>query len=307
MKNLKQLIFASLILLFASSTLATQKLTLVLDWFANPDQAPIFVAKQQGFFQQAGLDVHIIAPADPADGPKMVAVGKADIAIDYQPSYMMAVAEGLPLTQVGTLIATPLDCLVVLKSSNIKSIKDLKGKTIAYSDPATDFVTLKSMLKENDMSLKDVKLVDVKYNLTQALLAKKVDAAIGLMRNFELIQLQLAGEPGRAFYPEDYGMPSYSELIFVVNKKQAKSEKIQKFLFAVSQGVQYLVNHPETSWQTFAKNHPILNNQLNKQAWFATLSRFALRPAARDKARCLALANYLEKNLDLIIPGGVCN
>jgi putative hydroxymethylpyrimidine transport system substrate-binding protein len=110
-----------------------EKLVILLDWFANPNHAPLFVAQQQGYFKEYGLDVELLGPADPSDPPKLVAAGKADIAITYQPQFMEQVDQGLPLIRIGTLIDKPLACLVVLKKGPIQSIQDLKGKRIGYS------------------------------------------------------------------------------------------------------------------------------------------------------------------------------
>ena len=93
---------------------AEDKLTVLLDWFVNPDHAPLYVAKEKGYFREAGLDVELVAPADPNDPPKLVAAGKADLAISYQPQLQMQAAEGLPLTRIGTLISTPLNTVVAL-------------------------------------------------------------------------------------------------------------------------------------------------------------------------------------------------
>ncbi len=144
-RTIAGLFLALLLQLVMLPALASQKLTLMLDWFVNPDHAPIFVAQQQGFFKQQGLSVTIIPPADPSDPPKLVAVGKVDIAIDYQPHVLISKAQGLPLVQVGTLVATPLNALAVLQSSPYKTIKDLKGKTIGYSSGSTDYVMLKGL------------------------------------------------------------------------------------------------------------------------------------------------------------------
>lgn len=283
-----------------------QKLTVVLDWFVNPDHAPLFVAQQQGYFKDEGLQVKFMAPADPADPPKLVAAGKADIAVDYQPHVLMEISQGLPIVQIGTLIATPLNCLAVLADSPIHSIQDLKGKRIGYSEGGADSAMLRGMLARSGLTLKDVDLVNVRYNLTQALLSKNVDAVIGVMRNFELIQLQLLGHPARAFYPEENGMPPYDELVLITRQGRQQDPRIRHFLAAVGMGVQYLVNHPASSWQMFAKRHPELNNSLNHQAWLATLSRFALRPSASDPQRCERLATYLQQNFSAKISAKVC-
>ena len=127
---------------------AAKPLTLVLDWFANPDHAPIFVAQQQGFFKQQGLKVNIISPADPADPAKLVAAGHADLAITYQPQLVIQASQGLPLVRIAALIDTPLNCLTVNAAGPIHSLADLKGKTIAYSSGAVDQAALKVMLEK---------------------------------------------------------------------------------------------------------------------------------------------------------------
>jgi putative hydroxymethylpyrimidine transport system substrate-binding protein len=270
-------------------------LTVILDWYVNPDHAPLFIAQQQGFFAKEGLVVKLIGPADPVDPPKLVAAGKADLAITYQPQLVLQVERGLPLVRIATLIATPLSCLVVRADSPIHSLADLKGKRIGYSTSGMDSTTLTTMLQHAGLTTQDVELINVRYNLTQALLTKKVDAINGMMRNFELAQLQQAGIPGRAFFPEENGMPSYDELVIVAQRDALKDPRLPAFLRALEQGVQYLINHPEQTWEQFAKAHPELDNDLNKQAWFATLPRFALRPAALDQGRYEKLAAFLQQ------------
>src|SRR5215475_4292611 len=122
---MKRLILALAIILAGGRADAADKLTLILDWFVNPDHAPIIVAAQKGFFTEAGLDVEIVPPADPSDPPKLVAAGRADLAVSYQPTHQIQVSEGLPLVRIATLIATPLNSVIVLKGGPVQSIKDL--------------------------------------------------------------------------------------------------------------------------------------------------------------------------------------
>jgi putative hydroxymethylpyrimidine transport system substrate-binding protein len=272
-----------------------QKMTVLLDWFANPNHGPLFIAKEHGFFKEQGLDVDLIGPADPSDPPKLVAAGKADIAITYQPEFIKQVDQGLPLILIGTLIDKPLNCLVVLKDSNMQSIRDLKGKSIGYSGGMNN-ITLKVMLEKNGLSLHDVTAINVHYDLTQALLSKRIDAVIGMMPNFELIQMELAGHPGRAFYPTEQGMPTYSELIFVARNDHKRDEQYSRFLIAVKKGIDYVQKHPEETWQEFAKAHPELNDELNRRAWFVTLNEFTKNPAKLDKKNWQQFAKFLLKN-----------
>ena len=281
-------------LLAASPAAAADKLTLMLDWFVNPDHAPIIVADKRGYFAEQGLEVEIIAPADPNDPPKLVAAGEADIAISYQPQLHIQKDQGLPLTRIGTLVATPLNALVTLDDGPIKSIADLEGGKVGFSVGGFEDALLGAMLATHGLSLDDIELVNVNFALSPALLSGQVDAVIGAFRNFELNQLDLEGSPGRAFYPEEEGVPAYDELIFIANSAKLDDSRLPRFLDAIEAGTLYLMNHPEESFQLFIEGRPELNDELNRLAWQDTVPRFALRPAAMDTARYERFAAFLE-------------
>ncbi|MBT4933481.1 MAG: ABC transporter substrate-binding protein [Rhodospirillaceae bacterium] len=298
MTNFRPL-FASLLLIAATVTgqpaQAAEKMTVLLDWFVNPDHAPLIVAREKGYFAAAGLDVELIAPADPNDPPKLVAAGKADIAVSYQPQLHVQVEAGLPLVRIATLVATPLNSLVVLKDGPIETIADLKGKKIGYSIGGFEDAILGKMLAKAGLSLKDVTLINVNFSLSPSIISGQVDAVIGAFRNFELNQMDIVGRPGRAFYPEEEGVPPYDELILVAHKTSIGDSRMRRFVEAVEKATQYLVNHPEESWKLFISAHKDLDDELNKRAWAATLPRFALRPAALDKARYERFAVFLKE------------
>jgi putative hydroxymethylpyrimidine transport system substrate-binding protein len=194
---------------------AEHKITVLLDWFVNPDHAPLYVALEKGFFKEKGLEVEFIAPSNPNDPPKLVAAGQADLAVSYQNQHHLQVDQGLPLVRVATLIATPLNSLVVLKDGPIKSLSDLKGRAIGYSVGGFETLFVQVMLSQAGLTMNDVKLVNVNFSLSPSLLSGKVDAVIGAFRNFELNQMALENRPGRAFYVEEHGIPSYDELILI--------------------------------------------------------------------------------------------
>ena len=293
--SLKSLIFIGFIISISPSALANQKVTLLLDWFINPDHGPIIIAKEKGFFADKGLDVEIIAPADPADPPKLVAAGKADLAISYQPQLHLQVAEGMPLTRVGTLVATPLNCLLVLADGPIKNISDLKGIIVGFSLAGVEEVLLKTIRERNGVKLSDFALVNVNWSLSPSLMSKQVDAVIGAFRNFELNQMDIEGVKGRCFYLEEEGLPAYDELIYVANKTKLDRRMVKKFLDATELATQFMINHPQESWNIFKKTSKELDDELNKRAWVDTLPRFALRPAALDHGRYSRFEKFLKE------------
>ena len=298
-KSLRFIIFFLLsFVLFHHGTVTAgtpEKLTVILDWFVNPDHAPLVVAAEKGLFAAQGLEVELIAPADPNDPPKLVAAGRADLAVSYQPQLHVQVDQGLPLKRIGTLIATPLNSLVVLKDSPIKSIADLKGRRIGYSVGGFEDALLKALLARHGVKLDEVTLVNVNFSLAPSLIAGQVDAVIGAYRNFELNQMDLLNKPGRAFFLEEEGIPAFDELILVANRKHLADPRLRGFLRAVEQATQYILNHPQEAWQLFISHHKELDDELNRRAWRDTLSRFALRPAAVDNGRYKRFAQFLAQ------------
>ena len=289
---MKLRIIATAILLTISAS-AADKFTLILDWFVNPDHGPIIIAQENGYFADVNLEVKVIAPADPSDPPKMVAAGKADLAVSYQPQLHMQVAEGMPLKRVGTLVGTPLNCLLTLQNGPIKSIADLKGKKIGFSVAGVDEAILKQMLEHNGVKMSDIKLVNVNWSLSPSLMSRQVDAVIGAFRNFELNQMDIEGMPGKCFYPEQEGLPSYDELIYVANPDKMDADKVRRFLAATEKAVQFIINEPKKSWEIFSSTSKELQDKLNTRAWVDTLPRFALRPAALDQGRYIRFEKFL--------------
>jgi len=277
-----------------TSATSAEKLTVYLDWFVNPDHAPLVIAQSQGYFAQNGLEVELVAPSDPSAPPRLIAAGQGDIAISYQPQLHVQVAEGLPLTWIGTIAETPLNALVVLKDGPIKSIADLKGKKVGFSVGGFEDALLAAMLKQEGLSLDDVELININFSLSPSLITGSVDAVIGAFRNFELNQLDIEKHPGIAFYPEENGVPVYDELIFIAKKDRADDKRFRPFMDAVEKATLYLTNHPEEALDQFLKAYPDLDNELNRRAWVDTLPRFAKRPAALDRGRYERFAKFMK-------------
>ena len=292
---MKSIFLASAMSLCAAPLWAQDQMTLLLDWFVNPDHGPVIIAQEKGFFADVNLEVEVIAPADPSDPPKLVAAGKADLAISYQPQLHLQIHEGLPLQRVGTLVATPLNCLLVLKDGPIASPADLKGGKVGFSVGGVEEAVLGHVLNTHGLTLDDVDLINVNWSLSPALMSGQVDAVIGGFRNFELNQMDIEGVPGRCFYVEEEGLPPYDELIYVANPNTMDADMIRRFLTATEQATQYIINHPHEAWEIFSSTAPELQDELNKRAWADTLPRFALRPAAMDVGRYAAFETFLHQ------------
>ena len=300
-KTYFQILITTLSLLTSSmSQAAKDQITVLLDWFINPDHAPLIVAEQTGLFDKASLDVILVEPADPSLPPKLAAAKKADVAISYQPSLMVDLNNQLPLMRIGTIVNSPLNSLVVLADSGIQSISDLKGKTVGFSVGGFEDAVLGAMLESEGLTLDDVNLVNVNFALSPSLYAGKVDAVIGAFRNFELNQMDIDGRPGRAFYPEDHGVPAYEELILVAHPDYAGTDKLERFLTVLDQATRMIINDPETSYRSFVSFRPDdLDNELNRRAWRDTLPKLARETRQTDPNSWNQFARFM-KHRDLI-------
>ena len=295
-----RLFFTTFLLSFFAWFAQAEKLNLQLDWFVNPDHAALIVAQQKGFFAKNGIEVEIIEPADPSMPPKLVAAGKSDLAVGYQPQLYLDVDQSLPLVRIATLIATPLNSIVALKESNIKTLADFKGKKIGYSVSGFEEVLLGTMLKSAGVNPNEVEKINVNWSLSPALMSKQVDGVVGAFRNFELNQLSLEKQQGIAFYPEEHGVPIYDELILLANKNKLDNPqyqaKLSAFLTAIEQATVYISNHPQEAWQTFISYKPQeLDNALNRAAWQDTLPRLSLMPRALDQHRYQTMAEFMHQ------------
>lgn len=278
-----------------ASSQAADKLGVLLEWFVNPDHAPMVIAAERGLFADANLDVELIPPSDPSAVPRLVSAGQVDIGIHYQPNLYLDHEAGLPLVRFGTLVETPLNTVTVLADGPIKSLKDLKGKKVGFSVTGFEDAMLKRMLASEGLSNDDVELINVNFSLSPSLIGGKVDATLGGFRNFELTQMKLEGHAGRAFFPEEHGVPAYDELIFVSRRDLAADSRLPRFLHAVEQASIFITNHPQEAWQLFIKAYPNLDDELNRTAFFDTLPRFAKRPAALDQGRYQRFAAFMQE------------
>lgn len=295
MRILIQTLVAMALACAATPAMAQEKVRLLLDWFVNPDHAALVVAKQRGIFNRHGLDVELIAPADPNAPPKLVAAGQADYAVSYQPTLQMLVAENLPLVRVGVLVAQPLNSLVVLEDGPVKTLADFKGRKIGYSIAGFDEALLGAMLESAGLTLKDVTLINVNFALTTALMSKQVDGVIGAFRNFELNDLALNKARGRIWLVEQNGVPTYDELILVAKRETVDVARTKKLLAAIAEATTWLKANPAEAWEIFSKSGKDLGTELNRLAWKDTLPLLADDPLALDRARYETFAAFLVK------------
>jgi putative hydroxymethylpyrimidine transport system substrate-binding protein len=285
---------ATIALAIAGTASAADHLTVMLDWFVNPNHGPLVVAQEIGAFQRAGLSVQLVQPADPTVPPRLVAARHGDIAIDYQPTLYLQVQNGLPLTRIGVLIDRPLETLTSIQGYGVNRLADLKGKRIGYNEVGgpTNLASIETMLATAGLTMRDVQLINVGTALSTSLLTHRVDA-VGVDRNFETFELLDKGVKPIGFDYEKFGVPTNDDLIFVVNRDTRNDPRYPRFLAAVREGAAYIRANPEAAWKLFIHAYPGVNNRLNHNAWLFTAPYFAANPFALDQAKYVRYGQFL--------------
>jgi putative hydroxymethylpyrimidine transport system substrate-binding protein len=253
------------------------QVTLMLDWFPNADHVPLYAAQQKGMFKQHGLDVELLAPADPNDPLKLVAAGKYPFAVNYQPSVTIARSQGLPVKAIGVLVEHPLNTISFLKESGIKTPSDLKGKTIGYAVGPLDVVLFETIARNAGLQKEDYELINIGFNITPSLLSGKIDAVIGAYWNYEINELALEGKDAGYFPLEQHGVPDFYELVFISNDTFLKQhpETAKRLMAAMRQAIQFTKDHPDDALAAYFKANPDVRKALDAKAFRATLPVFA--------------------------------
>jgi len=250
-----------------------QSLTLTLDFYPNPDHAGIYMAQKLGYFDEAGLDVKIETPADPAAPLKLVAQGRSDLAISYEPEVMLAHEQGLPVVAVAAIVNRPLTSMIWLKKSGIAGVADLKGKTIAYAGIPYQQAFLKTILERANLIPSDVKAVNVGFGLLPALVGGSAQAMLGGYSNVEGVDLRERDKKPVITPVDKLGVPTYDELVLVANRKrlQEEPEAVRLFIAALARGTVAASEHPEEATQAVLAANDALEPKLTKAEVEATL------------------------------------
>ena len=254
----------------------SKQVELMLDYFPNADHAGIYAAQAGGDFEQAGLDVAIRQPPDPAAPIKQVAAGRVDLAISYEPEVLRARDQGLPVVSVAAIVQKPLTSIISLPEAKIRGPADLEGKTVGTAGIDYQSAYLRTILLEAGVPPRTVKERNVGFSLTPALLTGRVDAVLGAFWNYEGTELRLKGKRPRIIRMDQAGVPTYNELVLVANERtlDRDAETIRAFIGALSRGTRDLRQDPDQAIDGLLEANPDLDPELQRAAVKVTLPLF---------------------------------
>jgi putative hydroxymethylpyrimidine transport system substrate-binding protein len=253
-----------------------QSLTVMLDWFPNADHVGLYQALAEGDFTRAGLDVHVEVPGNASSPLQLLAAGKVDIAISYEPEVLLARNQGLPLVSIAAIVQEPLTSIVSVGSKHITSVADLRGKTVGDAGIPYQHAYLQTILANAGVPAKSVHEVNVGENLVPAMLSGRVDATLGAYWNYEAIQLERLGKHPNVIRVNHVGVPNYDELVLVVRRSELAdhSDQLRQFVQALARGYESVRSDPEAGVANLVRMNPGLDAKFQLAAVRATLPAF---------------------------------
>jgi putative hydroxymethylpyrimidine transport system substrate-binding protein len=262
---------------------AAKPFTVMLDFFPNADHAALYSAIAHGDFTAAGLDIKPQAPADPSEPLKLLAAGRVDMAISYEPELLLARDQGLRLVSVGALVQRPLTSIIALPGKHVRSVAELAGKRVGTAGIAYQTAELRTALARAGVPSSSVREVNVGFNLVPAMVSGQVAATIGGFWNYEAIQLRLQHRRPVVIPVDRAGVPTYDELVLVVREDEARrrGQDLRAFLQALTRGEREVRANPAAAAKTVVDASPSLDPRLQLESIKQTLP--AAVPSSQGK------------------------
>jgi putative hydroxymethylpyrimidine transport system substrate-binding protein len=250
-----------------------KRFTVMLDFFPNADHAALYSAIAHGDFGAVGLDVQPQAPAEPAEPLKLLAAGRVDAAISYEPELLLARDQGLKLVSVGALVQRPLTSIIALPGKHVSKVADLAGKRVGTAGIAYQKAELQTALQSAAVKPASVREVNVGFNLIPAMLSGHVDATLGGFWNYEAIQLELKRRHPVVIPVDRAGVPTYDELVVVVREDEARTrgQDLRGLLQALTRGEREVRSDPAAAAAVVVKASPSLESRLQLESIRRTL------------------------------------
>ncbi len=255
------------------STPGTKPFTVMLDWFPNADHASLYTAIAHEYFNAVGLDVRPIVPSESAEPLKLLAAGKVDMAISYEPQLLLARDQGLKVVSIGALVGRPLTSIIALPSAHVSKVADLAGKRVGTAGITYQTAELHTALRTAGVNPNSVTESDVGFNLVPAMLSGKVAATLGGYWNYEAIQLRQMHKNPVVIPINQAGVPTYDELVLVVRSEEARTDGVdmRAFLQALTRGERQVRANPAAAAALIAKANPSAEKKLQLASIEATL------------------------------------
>ena len=246
---MKRVALALLLLVVAacgSSSEAPRPVTIALDFTPNAVHAPIYAAVRERHDREHGVRLRIRPPGSAPDSLKLLASGRADVAVLDIHDLGLARERGADVVGVGALVQRPLAAIIARRE--VRRPRDLEGRRVGVSGLPSDPAVLRAVMEHDGGDLRRVRQVTIGFAAVPSLIERKV-AAVPAFWNAEGVVLRRRGVPVREFRVDDYGAPRYPEVVLFTTRRalRERRELVEGVVAAVADGVRSVLRDPEAA------------------------------------------------------------
>ncbi|BDH60427.1 ABC transporter substrate-binding protein [Lysinibacillus sp. PLM2] len=250
-----------------------KKVSVVLDWTPNTNHTGLYVAKENGYFEEQGLDVEIIMPGD-AGADQLIASGNADFGVSIQESITLARTQGVPIVSIAAVIQHNTSGFASPADLNITSPKDFEGKTYGGWGSPIEQAVIETLMNVENADINKLEIVNAGNADFFTMANQGIDFS-WVFYGWTGIEAELRGEEINMVYLTDYSekLDYYTPVLATNEKMIAENpETVKAFVTAASKGYQFAIEHPEESASILSSAAPELDAELvlESQKWLST-------------------------------------
>ena len=223
--------------------------TLLLDFQPNAVHTGIYIAIERGYDSALGVNLRPRVPGNSTDAVKLLASGRADLAILDIHDLALAREAGSDLVGVMALVQTPLAAL--LTQPQIRTPRDLEGERVGVTGLPSDDAVLRSIVAGAGGDPDKVRPTTIGFTAVRSVLTGRVAAATGFW-NVEGVALRAQRPKTREFRVEQFGAPAYPELVLTVTREtlQDRASLVRASVAALARGYEEVLSDPENGVST---------------------------------------------------------
>ncbi|MFK0573000.1 ABC transporter substrate-binding protein [Endozoicomonas sp.] len=261
------------------TSIAAPRLSLLLNWYANPYHTPVFMAHHLGFYQEEGISPAIMETTDPSDVTDLIGQNKVDIALKAMIHTYAARAKGYKVISTGTLFHEPPTGIIFLKSSGIKGFDDIRGKRIGYIGRFGK-IMIDDLARRAGIESGAYETVRVGMNVTDAIIQNKVDAGMGI-GCFQQVELEQATGKETGILRVDelagLGCCCFCSILFLVHEEYlaANQETVRRFMRATLRGTHWTLENPDKAYELLCDQIPRLRTETFRKIYVSCLPYFS--------------------------------
>ncbi|TVU89412.1 ABC transporter substrate-binding protein [Vreelandella titanicae] len=275
-----------------------KRVTLMLDWYLSPQHAALVIAKERGLYAAQGLEVDIQSPADPSIAIKLLTAGEVDLALTRQPLLHLQVHNGAHITRIATLIETSLTAVIVTGEEQAETESTLAGLHYGYTTGEGRDLSIPRLLPRSVQQTDDfTPPVNLHFDPIRAIREGQIDAVADGFYHYLPQQLATEGINTHVIRFDELDIPRNDGLVVLANSDTLarRADTWARFVLALEQASHWIIDNPDAAWDLLVSAHPVLDNDINANAWEDILRRMALSPAALDSRRYAGFETFLQQ------------